>query len=543
MMNMMARPSTSLSRSSCTTRGAWPRPRWSSLVQRALILAEIAACFIYLDLDDSSTSTGKLLRKQKDEGDDIIFTQVVVHDQLDALATRPALEKVKLLRTLHRRVKNRDSIATGGDGTAASAEGKQLLCALRDSVQFTCPPWEKKMKEGGATSRIRAMNATQEQPGGQDDAATTSSLTAKSRRLSFSSPEEESLPAEAQGAPDPEQEDASTFYRPPLLGKSCAIVSNSGAMLLHSYGDEIDAHDFVLRMNRAPTRGFEKHVGRRESVRAGWDSTEFLKTFCTEQQAAALLLATGRTTSGVADEHQEQTVAQAENLNCNSGSGGGEPSRETVYVPEGLIPDPECTQIMQNENNDQVQTKLATAAAARPELSEHTVASVSEQEKRRGNISCSTRPPIVPFMKTWQNVNADGDSITRFFQELYGASEADPQAKQTGGGTTSGANYGVMLLGYCDHVDLYEMSPSQAALTEQNHYYSFFGGEFHDERPSMENEPWGQGALTNSYHPWVRAEHDFFRRVAITPAEESLRTGKLRIQGLMTLTEEDCSPH
>lgn len=50
----------------------------------------------------------------------------------------------------------------------------------------------------------------------------------------------------------------------PLLAyKTCAVVGNSGITLVHAAGKEIDAHDAVFRMNLAPVRGFEEHVGSR----------------------------------------------------------------------------------------------------------------------------------------------------------------------------------------------------------------------------------------------------------------------------------------
>ncbi|XP_073650886.1 CMP-N-acetylneuraminate-beta-galactosamide-alpha-2,3-sialyltransferase 1 isoform X2 [Tursiops truncatus] len=53
----------------------------------------------------------------------------------------------------------------------------------------------------------------------------------------------------------------------PLLEKSlvgcrrCAVVGNSGNLRESWYGPQIDSHDFVLRMNKAPTAGFEADVG------------------------------------------------------------------------------------------------------------------------------------------------------------------------------------------------------------------------------------------------------------------------------------------
>ncbi|QDZ22119.1 EGF-like domain-containing protein [Chloropicon primus] len=41
----------------------------------------------------------------------------------------------------------------------------------------------------------------------------------------------------------------------------CAVVGSSGIVLSYEHGKEIDSHDFVMRFNSAPTKGFEKHVG------------------------------------------------------------------------------------------------------------------------------------------------------------------------------------------------------------------------------------------------------------------------------------------
>ncbi|XP_015263703.1 PREDICTED: CMP-N-acetylneuraminate-beta-galactosamide-alpha-2,3-sialyltransferase 2-like [Gekko japonicus] len=42
---------------------------------------------------------------------------------------------------------------------------------------------------------------------------------------------------------------------------TCSVVGNSGNLRGSKYGEKIDSHNFVLRMNKAPTAGFEEDVG------------------------------------------------------------------------------------------------------------------------------------------------------------------------------------------------------------------------------------------------------------------------------------------
>jgi hypothetical protein len=46
-----------------------------------------------------------------------------------------------------------------------------------------------------------------------------------------------------------------------------SIVGNSGLMLTKEWGAAIDKSDIVVRFNHAPTRGFEKYVGSKTSLR------------------------------------------------------------------------------------------------------------------------------------------------------------------------------------------------------------------------------------------------------------------------------------
>jgi hypothetical protein len=54
---------------------------------------------------------------------------------------------------------------------------------------------------------------------------------------------------------------------PPRLYGSCALVGNARSLLGAANGDEIDAHDAVMRINQATTLGFEPFVGNKTTWR------------------------------------------------------------------------------------------------------------------------------------------------------------------------------------------------------------------------------------------------------------------------------------
>ena len=59
--------------------------------------------------------------------------------------------------------------------------------------------------------------------------------------------------------------------------RSCAVVGSSGHLLAAARGAEIDAHEAVFRFNTAPVRGFERHVGRRTTLRVLNSRTVFFQ--------------------------------------------------------------------------------------------------------------------------------------------------------------------------------------------------------------------------------------------------------------------------
>ena len=52
-----------------------------------------------------------------------------------------------------------------------------------------------------------------------------------------------------------------------LRWRSCAVVGSSNSLMHTARGTAIDANDAILRVNAAPTRGYEAHAGARTTMR------------------------------------------------------------------------------------------------------------------------------------------------------------------------------------------------------------------------------------------------------------------------------------
>uniref|UniRef100_A0A673KB61 CMP-N-acetylneuraminate-beta-galactosamide-alpha-2,3-sialyltransferase 1 n=1 Tax=Sinocyclocheilus rhinocerous TaxID=307959 RepID=A0A673KB61_9TELE len=53
----------------------------------------------------------------------------------------------------------------------------------------------------------------------------------------------------------------------PKRCRSCAVIGNSGNLKGSHYGHRIDLHDFVIRINMGPTKGYENDVGSKTTHR------------------------------------------------------------------------------------------------------------------------------------------------------------------------------------------------------------------------------------------------------------------------------------
>ncbi|XP_075265614.1 alpha-2,8-sialyltransferase 8B-like [Convolutriloba macropyga] len=61
----------------------------------------------------------------------------------------------------------------------------------------------------------------------------------------------------------PEMLDHLPATAPTLHYRTCAVIGNSGELLQGQLGVEIDSHDAVIRLNAAPTKGYETYVGNK----------------------------------------------------------------------------------------------------------------------------------------------------------------------------------------------------------------------------------------------------------------------------------------
>lgn len=84
------------------------------------------------------------------------------------------------------------------------------------------------------------------------------------RNIPETSPYEATPGACANGAEDCPRRERRREVRP---FRSCALVGNSGAVRSAPFGESIDKHDLILRINQAPVPSYERYVGSRTDLR------------------------------------------------------------------------------------------------------------------------------------------------------------------------------------------------------------------------------------------------------------------------------------
>jgi hypothetical protein len=116
------------------------------------------------------------------------------------------------------------------------------------------------------------------------------------------------------------------FQRPDGFA-SCAVVGASGLLQFERLGDEIDAHEFVLRTNLAPVSGFEAIVGSKTTVRVM--NTEALRVALLERACPELR------------DHGESSWCPPYAIQLNSAQGEREfTTALNTGCPEGKRPNP-----------------------------------------------------------------------------------------------------------------------------------------------------------------------------------------------------------
>ncbi|XP_022086261.1 alpha-N-acetyl-neuraminyl-2,3-beta-galactosyl-1,3-N-acetyl-galactosaminide alpha-2,6-sialyltransferase-like isoform X2 [Acanthaster planci] len=126
--------------------------------------------------------------------------------------------------------------------------------------------------EGSTQVKVRSKSGTTVRPSRGSDRGSDSNngMSAKAGRLHVNWRQERTKDLFLRKGPDLALEDYQT-----LIGNKsvkfqcnqCAIVTSSGQLLGTGAGRQIDSNDCVIRMNNAPTKGFESDVGSRTTVR------------------------------------------------------------------------------------------------------------------------------------------------------------------------------------------------------------------------------------------------------------------------------------
>ena len=72
------------------------------------------------------------------------------------------------------------------------------------------------------------------------------------------------------GAPNDQTGGLHTLHQLITSSTRVAVVGSSGNLAHRGHGEAIDECDVIIRVNAAPTRGFEQDVGSRTHIRVGW---------------------------------------------------------------------------------------------------------------------------------------------------------------------------------------------------------------------------------------------------------------------------------
>lgn len=109
-----------------------------------------------------------------------------------------------------------------------------------------------------------------------------------------------------------------------LRYRTCAVVGSSPEVKLYEDGAEIDSHDAVFRANIAITRGFEKYVGNRTTLRV-INPVESIRAARKRQGDSATIVIKNQDPPSIRDPSSEHQKFLTEKLQMISGGAGNTP--------------------------------------------------------------------------------------------------------------------------------------------------------------------------------------------------------------------------
>jgi len=306
----------------------------------------------------------------------------------------------------------------------------------------------------------------------------------------------------------------------------CAVVGNSGHLLLKSYGHTIDSFDAIMRTNQAPVKGYEAKVGNRTTFRLINRSMSRRYQEALETRYKRLRDAKAWIKQRMAMHMKMRTPRSMQNIS------GGDPTLEELakstalrnlgVTPEMLasVPiEPQIIEQLQSVLNGVGKSHVKVNNSHFPLETNVTAILVAEATTLSSEIEGFTRavkklrPDVNVVVYSGKTRLIVEDMLDNWYTQLVACHGIRPPEGQ-GARATSGILATMVMMRQCKHVTLFGFGPAAKGLeSAPYHYYSglmsrthetastgvhFFSGE-HQLLLSWKNE--GRITICNELSP------------------------------------------